>query len=322
VGNGNVDLQAPLARMWRDVYAKAGEVADARAQELLKYHVYVYPHGAGGGTGGGGGWVLIEDRTLATDGASPFFGGLPQTYRDLRFVVDGRAVGTGVASGRATMQVNGDTADSYRSTGHVVQSGGTTHAIDTAIAGSVNSDYFAIIGHVPGELATEAGATGLIDLVWYDYTLTDRYKRFFSVNSLTGASTSGGQTRHYGGEWRSTAAISAVNLYPPSGDGWKAGTRIRCYGWSDTAAGGGGGTTDVTITTDASLVVTEAPANTFAMSARISADAGNALSLHANGLFATDTTGGGGTGNTTMYTQTTSPAGATNSLWFNPSEAA
>jgi hypothetical protein len=41
---------------------------------------------------------------------------------------------------------------------------------------------------------------------------------------------------------------------------------------------------------------------------------------HPNGAGA----GGGGedTGNTTMYTQTTAPTGATNSLWFNPSETA
>jgi hypothetical protein len=225
---------APLARMWRAVYKKAAEVAEARAVELLKYHVYVYPHAAGGG--GGAGWVLIESRTLTADTDPLTFLALPQTYRDLRFVVDGRGVGTGVASGRATMQVNNYTlSDGYRSTGHVVQSGGTTHAIDAAIGGSANTDYFAIVGHVPGELATDAGATGLIDLIWYDYTLTDRYKRFFAVNSLTGVSTAGAQTRHYGGEYRGLEAITRVTLFTPPGAGWKAGTVARCYGWTDGA---------------------------------------------------------------------------------------
>ena len=90
----------------------------------------------------------------------------------------------------------------------------------------------------------------------------------------------------------------------------------------DSVEGGGAGTAGVTITTDAGLTATESPANTFALAVRLSPDAGNALSLHANGLYGTDTTGGGGTGNTTMYTQTTAPAGAANSLWFNPSEPA
>jgi hypothetical protein len=53
---------------------------------------------------------------------------------------------------------------------------------------------------------------------------------------------------------------------------------------------------DVTVTTDASLTATESPANTFALAVRLSPDAGNALSLHANGLYGTDTTGGAGGG--------------------------
>ena len=51
--------------------------------------------------------------------------------------------------------------------------------------------------------------------------------------------------------------------------------------------------TDVTVTTDASLSSTESPANTFALGVRLSPDAGNALALHGNGLYGTDTTGGG-----------------------------
>jgi hypothetical protein len=54
--------------------------------------------------------------------------------------------------------------------------------------------------------------------------------------------------------------------------------------------------TDVTVTTDASLSSTESPANTFALAVRLSPDAGNALALRGNGLFATDTTGGGAGG--------------------------
>jgi hypothetical protein len=50
--------------------------------------------------------------------------------------------------------------------------------------------------------------------------------------------------------------------------------------------GGGGGTTDVAITTDASLSSVEAPANTFALAVRLSPDANNTVTLHANGLYA------------------------------------
>jgi hypothetical protein len=53
--------------MWRDVYAKAAAVAEEKTRELLKYHVYVYPHSAGGGAAGGG-LVKIADRVVAAGG--------------------------------------------------------------------------------------------------------------------------------------------------------------------------------------------------------------------------------------------------------------
>lgn len=56
-----------------------------------------------------------------------------------------------------------------------------------------------------------------------------------------------------------------------------------------TGPAGTGG--DVTLTTDASLTVTESPAETFALATRLSPDAGNALALRGNGLYGTDTTG-------------------------------
>jgi len=191
--------------------------------------------GAGGAAGGGAGWVLIEDRTLAA-GGSAVFTGLPQTYRDLRFVLDGRATGTGVASGGVRLQLNNDTAaTAYRSTVHYAQVGTGNHGVAAAAGGTQNRDFYALVGDVPGELATDAGATGVVDLVLYHYTLTDRYKRFLALNTLTGDQTAGAQTRHASGEWRGTAAVDRVALFPPSGDGWAAGTRVRCYGWSDGA---------------------------------------------------------------------------------------
>ena len=51
-------------------------------------------------------------------------------------------------------------------------------------------------------------------------------------------------------------------------------------------SGGGVGAVDVTITTDASLSSTESPANTFALAVRLSAAAGNILTLQADGLRA------------------------------------
>lgn len=41
-GGPGVGALGPLAEMWRDVYRKAGAVAEQRTTDLLNYHVYVY----------------------------------------------------------------------------------------------------------------------------------------------------------------------------------------------------------------------------------------------------------------------------------------
>jgi hypothetical protein len=87
--------------------------------------------------------------------------------------------------------------------------------------------------------------------------------------STTGATTSGGPLTVQG----KAVAVSAStpNLVVWNTDGF----------FVSAAAMG-----DVTVTTDASLTSVESPANTFALAAVVSPDAGNGLSLHGNGLFA------------------------------------
>src|SRR4051794_41643023 len=45
-----VGALGPLQALWREVYRKAGEAAEARTADLLRYHVYVYHPAAGPAT--------------------------------------------------------------------------------------------------------------------------------------------------------------------------------------------------------------------------------------------------------------------------------
>ena len=88
-GNGTpTDLQAPLARMWRDVYAKAAGVAEDRTVELLKRHVYQYPHGAGGGGGGEETGPFVNETGDTMTGPLQF-SGTPEVTGDGAVVVFG-----------------------------------------------------------------------------------------------------------------------------------------------------------------------------------------------------------------------------------------
>jgi hypothetical protein len=222
--------------MWRTVYRKAAEVAEQRAVDLLKEHVYRYPHGAGGG---GGNWALIEEKTIAAV-ALALFDAIPGTYRDLRLVIDGRSAAPEDALTPVNVQFNfysGHNPNTlYRSTGHTGTStspgGGTTHGVGGLNSQPGNTYLYGALGYLPGGLATEAAATGVIDATVYHYTLTDRYTRYFALNTLTGDAAYGAQTTHFSGEWRQTAAVTRMHV-SPSGFGFAVGTRLRLYGWTD-----------------------------------------------------------------------------------------
>jgi len=307
--------------MWREVYKKAGEAAEARATELLKYHVYVYPHGAGGGAGGG--WVLLSEQEVGAPAGVltlrlPASGSVAATYDTLVLELRARSTYTGASREYVTLTVNDETPVFYAATV-------TRNDVGTLSGFASGTDNNWDVGPCPKATAP-AGMFGASVVQLPMYARTDAFKVHLG-HAVASTNTSGGNAySQFSAGWLysssspalAQAAIASVQVRLAWGN-LAQGTLARLWGVKD-AGGGGTGTADVTISTDASLVATEAPANTFAMSARISADASNALSLHANGLFATG--GGGGTGNTTMYTQTTSPTGAANSLWFNPSESA
>ena len=322
------DLQGPLARMWRDVYAKAAGVAEGRTTELLKQHVYHYPHGAGGEGGEGGGGGLVElGRAVATAGQEdvrvPASGVLPTGYSGLTILATGRSNAT-AGSNRIVYLFFNDEVDAAKyNQGYVAgdPGGGTVVAGGSASAGAI------MVGYAPAANAAQPQTVwslhGTVPL--HEGTAFPKAGVFLSTTLLTatGSPLGGPQVYTTTGVYAPSpaAGITSVTLRCLT-SGWRVGATVVVYGHGP-ATGDGGGSAEVTITTDASLTATESPANTFALAARLSPDSGNALSLHANGLYATDTgTGGGGTGNTTMHTQTGTPTGATNSLWFNPSETA
>jgi hypothetical protein len=117
------ELTGPFARMWRSVHEKAAAVAEARTQELLKYHVYVYPHSAGdgGGGGGGAGWTLLYEHEVTATGGElvlrlPDTGSLPQTHASLVLEVRARSTSTGTAREQLTLQANAEAAYLYHYT--------------------------------------------------------------------------------------------------------------------------------------------------------------------------------------------------------------
>lgn len=235
-GGGGAAGSGSLTGMWRDVYRKAGDVAERIGRSLVDSHVYHY-HRAPAGGAAGAGWVLLERRVVAA-GGNGHFDGLPTTYRDLRFVVDGRVAGSGTAQEYAIMQLNGYAGiDGYRSVFHLAYGigGATGHNAGGASGTTAQTDYYALVGRMPGSTATNAASWGLTDLVLYDYALTDRYTQYLSTSSMTGDKDNGATRWQFAGEFLKVDAVSSVHLMTATGDSWATGTVFRVYGWSDGA---------------------------------------------------------------------------------------
>lgn len=227
-GTGATGLVTPLARMWRTVYRKAAEVAEARTQELLKYHVYVYPHSAGGG-GGGGGWVLLDELgPLAANTASPLaFAGVPQDCLHLWLHFSGRGLHTGL--GTIGVQANADNAVAHYSwTTHYVQ---PTAVHTQSNAAADNSVIVADLVNA-GE---PAGALTTADVYLWGYAKSDaRYKSVQATaqtDDLDGLGDDRPQLRQTVGVWRSGAPITAVRVAAFNGaQPFAAGTHVQLFG--------------------------------------------------------------------------------------------
>ena len=285
--------------MWRSVYRKAGQVAEARTEQLLKEHAYLLHRDlpvapGGGGGGGGGGWVLLYEHQVTEPAGEavlrlPASGSVPQTHATLVLEVRARSTAAGSDRDPITLQLNTDDAYSYAYTA-------TRNDDGTLTGAAAHGQDFWDIGSCP-QAGAAAGYWGTAVVQLPFYAATGTRKDYLAHAVTVYGPTTGTVFEQTAGGWiiSTTAAVSALVLRLVAG-AFTEGSLVRLWGVTDPDAG-----VDVTITTDASLTATESPDNTFALAARLSADAGNALSLHADGLYGTDTgTGGGGTTEVTI----------------------
>jgi hypothetical protein len=233
-GAGAVAAVSPLARMWRTVYQKAAAVAEARAVELLKQHVYVYPHGAGGGAGGG--WVLLDEiGPLAADTVSPLaFAGIPQDAVHLWLHFEGRATGSGL--GTLGVQLNGDAGMTNYSW--------SMHYVAPSATHTQNDSYGDNAVRVVQQIVTAgepAGALTTADVFVPHYAKDDaRYQRIAATAQSDNLDASGNDFPEMSqtvGAWKSGAPVTAVRFYTfASGNTFAAGTHVQLYGLTTPGA--------------------------------------------------------------------------------------
>lgn len=173
--------------------------------------------------GGGGGLVLITETTTSGSAANVSFTSIPGTYRDLTVRIRGRTNTPAVTFVNMRMRFNGDTGANYDSAVAVTNGGGGTFFSGGAAQTSI---WFA---DLPAATAT-ANASGMCILDIADYRSTTFWKSTNgrSTHKLTNINTGMNQMTS-GGAWRSTAAITQIDVFPATST-FTDNTIVSLYG--------------------------------------------------------------------------------------------
>lgn len=228
------ELTGPLARMWRAVYRKAAEVAEARTVELLKYHVYVYRHGGEAGPpgpAGAGGWALLYEHEVTAAGGElalrlPATGSLPQTHGTLVLEARVRSTYTGASRSYCTLTLNDGVPVTYASAL-------TRNDVGTLTGFASSTDNNWDVGSCPKATAP-AGTYGLLTVQLPLYARTD-HKKHYLAHSVASTNTADGNAYLLqAGGWvygdpAALAAITSVQLRCAQGN-LAQGTLVRLWG--------------------------------------------------------------------------------------------
>lgn len=162
---------------------------------------------------------LIDTQTLAAPAATITFSSIPQTYRHLRLVLEGRL--TTAASAALAVRFNGDTGANYDLSRISGASASVSHTGSAAITSGQ-------VGILPNS-GSPAGAAlgGEVQVLNYAGTTFKKRANF----QLLLPTESTGDTVYIGGfAWRSTAAITSITVLTTNGDTLAAGSHASLYG--------------------------------------------------------------------------------------------
>jgi hypothetical protein len=151
--------------------------------------------------------TALASITLQQATASISFSTIPQNYRDLILVVNGKIVSGADAF---TLQFNGDTGNNYN---YVQFTGGGSSASTFAVL----STPFARLGSI---FTGDGSFYGQI----FDYSATDKHKTI-----LGRGSTASSGVHMTASRWANTNAINSIRVFP-NGETFAAGSTFNLYG--------------------------------------------------------------------------------------------
>jgi hypothetical protein len=165
-------------------------------------------------------YTPIATTTLSTSGTVTF-SSIPQTYTDLVIICNGyNATQDG---GSPTIQFNSDTSTSGTNYSDTYLSGDGS----SATSGRHSSSPYVLIGAVAGWDTTSTDrASSIVNI--FNYSNTTTYKSVLIRSNLASGTYPGAEVGV--SLWRSTAAISTINLQTSNFGNFATGSTFTLYG--------------------------------------------------------------------------------------------
>ena len=163
-----------------------------------------------------GTFTLIASNTLGSATSSVTFSSIPQTYTDLRLVIN---CGTSTNGDGISIKFNGDASSIYSDTGLWGTGSSATTGRHVAATG-------AALSIATGGSTTASSMITLADFI--DYSNTTTYKSFISRAGNATSTASYPATEITLGMWSSTSAITSLAVLV--GSNFVAGSTFELYG--------------------------------------------------------------------------------------------
>lgn len=160
-----------------------------------------------------GSYDLLATEILTSTQSSVTFSSIPSGYQHLQ--IRNVASVDGAADGSVRLRLNGDTGNNYSR--HFLYGNGSS-------VGSVAATSVAEMPIGAVNVSTTGFGAGVTDIL--DAFNTSKYT---TIRSLYGIKTSESLIYLASGNWRNTAAITSLTIFPTSGN-FIAGSRFSIYG--------------------------------------------------------------------------------------------
>lgn len=166
--------------------------------------------------------VRIADTLLGGSAGNITFSNIPGNYKALKMEIQART-DTVATNATILLQFNGDAGANYDGQNITANNANPTGA---SFVAAVNG----VAGVVLAANATRGAAAGVITITIPNYASTTFEKSYHAESGCIDSASANNFTRLDTVNWRNTAAINSIKLFPSGGANFVAGTRATLYG--------------------------------------------------------------------------------------------